>query len=213
MNQPRIAIVGCGPGSPQYLSDAARQAVAGAEVIFGSPRLLAMFADHAGERVALDGHVAPLLATLAAHFAAERGVAVLVSGDPGLFSLAKNIVGQFGRDNCVVIPAVSSVQVAFARLGLDWSDARIVSAHGRTPSIAAEELSRCDKLAILGGGAESLKWIARAAEVVGASHDAYLCEDLTLDGERIRLLSSRQLAETEAASLSLVLLIRRSMLS
>ena len=32
-----------------------------------------------------------------------------------------------------VIPATSSVTLAFARLGLDWDDALVISAHGREP--------------------------------------------------------------------------------
>ena len=78
------------------------------------------------------------------------------------------------------------MQAAFARLGVDWQDARIVSAHGRTPQLGGEELPKCDKLAVLGGTAEALRWTAWAAGVLEATHDAYLCENLTLDGERIR---------------------------
>ncbi|MGA2035789.1 MAG: SAM-dependent methyltransferase, partial [Thermoguttaceae bacterium] len=45
MNLPPLVIVGCGPGAPEYLTDAARQAVAQAEVLVGSARLLALFPD------------------------------------------------------------------------------------------------------------------------------------------------------------------------
>ena len=123
-----IAIVGCGPGSPQYLTDAARQAVAGAEVLLGSRRLLELFDDCRCRRVEVGGDVAAIMEQIAAHHEAGQRVVVLVSGDPGLFSLGRNIVERFGRENCEVIAAVSSVQAAFARLGLDWGDALIISA-------------------------------------------------------------------------------------
>ncbi len=211
---PPIALVGCGPGAAAYLTEAARQAVADAEVILGSRRLLALFAAAAGQRVAIEGDVAAVLAAIAAHRAAGRRVAVLVSGDPGLFSLARPITEHFGRDHCRIIPGVSAVQAAFARLGLDWQDARILSAHGRTPATTAEELLGFDKLAILGGTAEALQWTAWAAGVLEATHDAYLCENLTLDGERVRPMTPRQLAAAaDASSLWLAILLRRSILA
>jgi precorrin-6y C5,15-methyltransferase (decarboxylating) CbiE subunit len=210
VNAARIVIVGCGPGSAKYLTDAARQAAAGAEVLLGSRRLREMFADCDGRRVELDCDPAAAVEEIEAQRAAGRRIAVLVSGDPGLFSLARRIVERFGREQCELIAAVSPVQVAFARLGLDWSDARIVSAHGRTPALTPQELAGGDKLAVLVGTREAMEWAARAAEALSASHDAFLCENLTLAGEQIRRLGPRELAAAQAASLAIVLLIRRS---
>ena len=106
------------------------------------------------------------------------------------------------------------MQAAFARLGVDWQDARIVSAHGRTPQLGAEELHNLDKLAVLGGTPEALRWTAWAAGVLQATHDAYLCENLTLDAERIRAMTPRQLADVDdVSSLWLAILMRRSIRS
>ena len=208
-----IAIVGCGPGSARYVTEAARQAVAQADVLVGSQRLLNLFLDCAAERVAVDADIPSLLERIATLRAAGRRVSVLVSGDPGLYSLAQNVVRRFGRENCEITTAVSSVQVAFARLGLDWADARILSAHGRTPEITADQLRRSDKIAILAGGKDALQWSARMAEALHADHAAFLAENLTLDDERFRQVSTEQLAAIDAASLSIVLLIRRTLLA
>ena len=48
-----------------------------------------------------------------------------------------------------VHPAPSSVAVAFARLGLPWDDALVVSAHGRDPRPAINTALRHPKVAIL----------------------------------------------------------------
>jgi precorrin-6y C5,15-methyltransferase (decarboxylating) CbiE subunit len=206
-----IAIVGCGPGSPEYLTEAARRAVATATFLAGSPRLLALFGDHPGRRVLVDARIDALLAALAEALEAEERIAVLVGGDPGLCSLAEPVLRRFGRGRCRVIPGVSSVQVAFSRLDLPWTDARIVSAHGRTPPQTADELAGADKVAILGGTREAAQWAAAIADRLSSSHAAYLWENLTLPDERGGEVSPDELRRGPVAALSIVLLVRKSL--
>ena len=72
LNPARIMIVGCGPGSPAVLTDAARRAVAAAEVLFGSPRLLKLFDEGPCLRLTVDGDIAWLLERIAEQHAAGR---------------------------------------------------------------------------------------------------------------------------------------------
>jgi precorrin-6y C5,15-methyltransferase (decarboxylating) CbiE subunit len=213
MSAGKILIVGCGPGSPEYLTEAARRAVGRANVLVGSRRLLELFADAAAERIVAGSDTAALVAEIDRRRAAGCRVAVLVSGDPGFYSLAQPVTARFGRAECEIVPGISSVQVAFARLGLDWIDARLLSAHGRTPEIAAEELRGCDKIAILAGSAAALGWSAQAADALRETHAAVLCENLTLDGERVAPVTPEELARSGAGSLAIVLLVRRSQLA
>jgi len=212
MTEPMLSIVGCGPGSVQYVTEAARQAVARADVLVGADRLIELFPDCPAERISGQCDIVALLEQIATRHAAGRKIAVLVSGDPGLFSLARKVIQRFGRERCEVIPAVSSVQVAFARLGIDWADARIVSAHGRLPDISADEFGRAGKIAVLAGTAEAIRWLVGMAGALDASHAVFLAENLTLDDERFRQVTPEQLGLIDAASLSIVLLIRRSLL-
>jgi len=213
VNLRRIAMVGCGPGAAEYLTDAARQAVARADVLVGAPRLLDMFCSHGESRIAVGGDTETALAAIAEHHAAGRAVAVLTSGDPGLYSLATPVLRRFGQAQCDVVPGVSSLQVAFARLGLDWADARVLSVHGRTPALSAESLSPCGKIAILAGTPQALRWAAATADALGASHAAWLCENLTLADERVRSVTAEELRGADAASLAIILLIRKQVLA
>jgi precorrin-6y C5,15-methyltransferase (decarboxylating) CbiE subunit len=204
-----ITIVGCGPGSPDYVTPAARRAVAGAEVVVGSPRLLELFPEASPTRILVGADISAALDEMAA-VADGRPMAVLVSGDAGLYSLAQHVLSRFGRTHCEVIPGVSSLQVAFARLGLDWADARILSAHGRLPPIHAAELASVPKIAILAGSATGLQYAARVAGSLEASHTFFLCENLTLADERVHKVTAKEIARCNAASLSIILLIRSS---
>jgi len=187
-----IEIVGCGPGGTEYLTDAARSAVSGAELLAGSLRLVELFPDHRGERLLVDAHIEPLLDRLERAWRLGRKVAVLVSGDPGLYSLAGRLLERFGRENCRVTPAVSSLQAAFARLGLSWDNVRVISAHGRVPPRDVD-LSQSDKLAVLCGTREAMRWAASTSELLRETHAAYLCENLTLPGERVCQLTPEDL--------------------
>lgn len=207
VERPQITIVGCGPGGPEYVTPAAQAAVASAAVVLGPKRLLRLFPQSQSQQAALPAHVEPALRTIAE--ACESGrVAVLVSGDPGLFSLAKAVARRFGSGRRQVVPAVSSVQVAFARLGLDWSDARILSAHGRLPSESADQLRRSEKIAVLGGTGEAVHWVAELAQQLAASHVLFVCENLTLADETVRRMRPAELRSAELSSLSLMILVR-----
>jgi precorrin-6y C5,15-methyltransferase (decarboxylating) CbiE subunit len=209
----KIVIVGCGPGSPDYVTPAARQAALQADVLLGSARLLKLFPESDAEKIQCGPDADETAARVAELLAQGRGVAVLVSGDPGLFSLAQGLVGRFGAAACEVIPAVSSVQVAFARLGLGWADARMVSAHGRTPQIEPAELAVSDKIAILCGTVEALAWTAATAKQLKETHAAIVCENLTLADERMRRLGPEEIAGSGATSLTIVLLVRRTLIA
>src|SRR5205807_8316251 len=82
--------------------------------------------------------------------AAESGaVCVLASGDPGFFGIVRPLAERFGPQALDVHPAPSSVALAFARLGLPWDDAVVVSAHGRPLADAVAIARRLPKMAVL----------------------------------------------------------------
>ena len=87
------------------------------------------------------------------------------------------------------IPAVSSVALAFARLGLDWADALVLSAHGRDlrPVLAAALAH--PKAAILTGPPEATAGQLRNA-LLAAGRTVYAAERLGTPGERVHNLTA-----------------------
>lgn len=210
--KPVIFIVGCGPGSRDYLTPAAAKAAESADVLVGAQRLLDLFPHHAGERIVVTGKLDEALDRMDS-LANVRSIGVLVTGDPGLFSLAKRVIQRFGRDQCRVIPGISSVQVAFARLGLDWADACVISAHKEDPEIGAG-LDGMDKMAILCGRQGSLLWIRdHLTPLINGSTRIFVLENLTLESERIREVRSGDLATLDAAPSTIVIIVRESLIS
>lgn len=211
MRRPPVMIVGCGPGAPEYLTVAAREAVEKAEVLVGAKRLFDLFPESKAERVVFGSDVEAVLDAIEER--RDRRVAVLVTGDPGLSSLARPVLSRFGRSACRVICGISSVQVAFARLGLDWRDALILSAHGGDPDIQPEDCRHTDRIAILGGRTEAMRWMAVFRGRLEGDWEVFVCEDLTLDTERVRRVETAELGELEVSTRTIVLLIRKESLS
>jgi len=202
----QITIAGCGPGAPAYIPPMVQQAVRDADVLVGARRLLDLFADHPGEKIPVGADIEAVLQSIEAHCATRR-VIVLVTGDPGLCSLAGPVLRHFGRAQCRVIPGISAVQAAFAALGLDWLEARIINAHGALPALDTATLRQSEKMAVLLGSRAGVAWAARLLEDLGTGHRAWLCEELTLPGERIREIQPGRLEEMDIANLSILVIL------
>ena len=131
-------MAGIGPGNPDFILPAARAAVEGAQVLVGGSRALADFARHGQETMTIRGDIAAVLAFIKEKLQ-KTHVVVMVSGDPGYYSLLDALRREFLPQMLVVIPGISSLQMAFARLALPWHEARLASFDGRVPQ--PEEIS------------------------------------------------------------------------
>ena len=61
-------------------------------------------------------------------------ILILVSGDPGVFSLLPIIKKRYPNENIRVLPGISSLQAICAHACETWQNAAILSGHGRTLS-------------------------------------------------------------------------------
>jgi precorrin-6Y C5,15-methyltransferase (decarboxylating) len=129
---------------------AAEAALRAADVVMGIGRLLdALPADVGGKRIELPGPLAETLELAAERRALGDRVCLLASGDPGFFGIVRVAVARFGAAALEIHPAPSSVAVAFARAGLHWDDAVVVSAHGRPLAAAVAAVLSQPKVAVL----------------------------------------------------------------
>ena len=131
-----VTVIGCLGGAPPDVGHAT--------LVAGAERYLSLV-DGPAERLVL-GDVPAAVARIAAH---DGPVVVLASGDPGFFGIVRAL-RRAGVD-VEVRPAPSSVAVAFARLGLPWDDAIVVSAHGRALRPAVHACRAYPKVAVLTG--------------------------------------------------------------
>jgi len=141
-----ITVVGTGTGAPFP-----GEVLAGARLVVGGRRHLEAAPVPAdAERVVL-GPLAPALDVIERYLEKSDRVVVLASGDPGFFGIVRVLAERFGSHRLDVRPGVSSVAAAFARAGVPWDDAVVVSAHGRELRTAVNVCRARPKVAVLTG--------------------------------------------------------------
>lgn len=197
-----ITVIGL-DGSP--LSEPAAKALAGATLVIGGRRHLTAVPVAAGARTEALGELRPALDALAAHQRDARlgDAVVLASGDPGFFGIVRALAERDLR--CTVLPGVSSVSRAFARAGLPWDDAIVVSAHGRALGPAANVCRAFPKVAVLTGPAAGPAEIGAA--LAGWRRRLIVCERLGDDGERVTACSPAQATGRDWAEPNVVLVL------
>ncbi len=142
-----ITVIGTGTAA----GPAASGVPADATLVVGARRHLDAAALPPGvQRIGL-GPLAPALDAIEEHLAKGGTATVLASGDPGFFGIVRALAERFGPAALDVRPSAPSVAVAFARLGLTWDDAVVVSAHGRDPRTAVNVCRAHAKTAVLTG--------------------------------------------------------------
>jgi precorrin-6Y C5,15-methyltransferase (decarboxylating) len=187
-----ITVVGH-DGSP--LSPAADAALRQATLVVGAQRHLDAVALPPGAQTLAMGDVRTAVDRLVAH---AGDAVVLASGDPGLFGIVRTLrrAGAAPR----VLPGTSSVAQAFARVGLPWDDAVVVSAHGRDPrpAIAAARAHR--KVAVLTDASHGPAEVGRA--LAGSGRTVVVCERLATSAWCGPLPRTRPRARTGATPTS-----------
>ncbi|NUK50496.1 precorrin-6y C5,15-methyltransferase (decarboxylating) subunit CbiE [Streptomyces lunaelactis] len=145
-----ITVIGTGTGAPLSVRDG--EALAAATLVVGARRHLASADVPAAARELTLGPLAPALDVIEKERTQGGArVVVLASGDPGFFGIVRALAERFGADALDVRPGAPSVAVAFARIGLPWDDAVVVSAHGRDLRTAVNVCRAHPKTAVLTG--------------------------------------------------------------
>lgn len=132
----RIYVVGIGfrPLDPRT-----REIVLSSEVILTSERLRDVFKmyDEFGavsDKVTVLGTVDETISFMKAMIQdpapGSRHMVLLAAGDPLFFGIGKRTVKEFGKDMVEIIPDLSCIQAAFARIKETWDDAVLISFHG-----------------------------------------------------------------------------------
>ncbi|MDO8662741.1 MAG: precorrin-6y C5,15-methyltransferase (decarboxylating) subunit CbiE [Candidatus Omnitrophota bacterium] len=144
----KLYIIGAGPGTLDYLLPAAIREIEKADCLIGAKRILAQFYSPDQKKIYLEGHFKEAGSFIKKNKDKKR-IVLLVSGDPGLYSFLRQVELILKKKEYIIIPGISTLQLAFARMGESWQDAKIISVHGRPPGNLAEEVNAAAKVFLL----------------------------------------------------------------
>lgn len=164
----RLTIIGIGPGSAEYFMPAARNRMREAHTVIAARRILPMLREVCGavETEFLPmGKIKDTLEMIDGLLREEKEVALIVSGDPLMYSLYKTILNQeISADwEMEVIPGIGSMQMLGAAFGETMEDACLVSVHGRsrTPGSVALCVTENPKVFFLCSKEQGPAWLSQ----------------------------------------------------
>nr|WP_028477782.1 bifunctional cobalt-precorrin-7 (C(5))-methyltransferase/cobalt-precorrin-6B (C(15))-methyltransferase [Nocardia sp. CNY236] len=185
---PPIAVVGIGADGWDGLGRAARTAIGDADIVYGSPRQLALVPGTvAAARVSWPSPLLPALPELFDQHAGAR-LCVLASGDPMFFGIGVTLVRLLGVQALRILPQPSSASLACARLGWSVADTPVVSLVGRRLETVLPELADRMRLLVLSADEHTPDQLARLLRNHGFGESALtVLEQLGGRAERTRV--------------------------
>ena len=229
-NLEKCCVLGVLDDGAASLSQTALAHLAQAQLVMGGSRTLALLAEHIApqaEQRDLTGAMSEVPEWIRA--AQDEGLraVVLATGDPLCHGMAGYLASRLCVEAIEVIPNVSTLQLACARLCLPWQDMRFVSVHsqdagewvaGSPPGHGLYDLLRHlrqhDRLAVLTSPANSPDRIARLLVIESLADDWEMAVVERLCQPQERVISGFSIeAATQMlfAELNVVLLWRTSL--
>lgn len=196
----RVSVVGLPAEGWPSLPGATRELLRSAEVVVGSERQLGLLPPEVtGERVPLPTPLRAGLRPLVEGHAGSR-IVVLASGDPLWFGIGRTLVEELGPERVHVVPAVSSVATACARLGWPVETTEVVSVVGRPVAAVARVLHDGVRVLVLVGGDRGPAEVVDLLQERGfGASEVVLLEDLGLPGEQVTIVGAEGLPASVSA--------------
>ena len=222
MNQ-RIDIVGIGDDGYEGLTGQARVAIRDAHCVMGASSLLhqvrsqVQSQDSSGSVrawVEVSGGLEGLRENVQAWIDDTRqhdgGTVLLADGDPLFYGVTQHLLDVFGKEHFQVIPHVSSMQLAFARVKERWDDAYLVSLANEPMDRVVDVIRTSQRVGLFTTEAASPSVVASVLLDRRIDYfTAYVCENLGTPAETVTKGDLKSIANGSFSALNVMVLVRR----
>ncbi|MFP6751617.1 MAG: precorrin-6y C5,15-methyltransferase (decarboxylating) subunit CbiE, partial [Pirellulaceae bacterium] len=124
-DEKKIYIIGIGDDGPAGFTQEARSRVTAADLVVGAAALTGALQDCGAVKWDPEGDFQAVLEKIRNH--PDDDVVVLASGDPLFYGVARFLCDHLGKERFEVLPHVSSMQLAFARVKESWDEAYLTN--------------------------------------------------------------------------------------
>ena len=204
----KIQIVGIGDDGLAGLTASARRLVEEAELLFGEPHCLALVPGAGRTRVPLGTSLDDAIQRI--RTAPDKRIVILAVGDPLFYGVARYLCDKLGEERFEVVPHVSTMQLAFARVKESWEEAFLTNLASHDVEQVLEQIRSAEKVGLFTSEQHSPAVVARALLDQGIDYfTAYVCENLGAPDERVTRGELAEIAAQEFAPLNVMILVRK----
>jgi precorrin-6Y C5,15-methyltransferase (decarboxylating) len=205
----KVYIVGIGDDGKKSLSASVLDMVEEAEVLFGGERHLSFFPDVSSQKITVKSNLSEVVDIISSNLNKKRMV-VLASGDPLFYGIAKYLMNKIPKEHFEIIPNVSSMQLAFARVKESWDDAVLASIHAKPIENLLDVVDKAKKIGIFTDDKNTPSRIADFLLKSGiGGFKAYVCENLGGEDERVTETELGDLSNMEFSPLNVLILVKK----
>lgn len=207
--EPKIHILGVGSDGLRGLTGRARELLQHAELILGSEHTLGLISELKAERLRIGTNLPEVVQTLEANLGKTRMV-VVASGDPLFYGVARYLCDRLGKERFEVLPHVSSMQLAFARIKESWEEAYLTNLATHPLESVMDRIATAETVGLFTSEREGPPVVARQLLARGLDYfRAYVCENLGGPDERVAQGELTEIAELEFSPLNVMILKRK----
>jgi precorrin-6Y C5,15-methyltransferase (decarboxylating) len=205
----KVHIVGIGDDGVEGMTAQARRLVEEADVLVGPDSCAGVLPAPLRGRLQAAANLEQLVERIEA--AEGRRTVVLASGDPLFYGTARYVCGKLGKDRFEVVPHVSSMQLAFARVKESWEEAFLANLAGQSIERVIDRIRTSETAGLFTSEQWSPAAVARALLDHGIdAFQAYVCENLGSPDERVTQGSLAEIAKESFAPLNVMILVRKA---
>lgn len=208
MSANKIHIIGMGDDGLDGVVAPARALVDEADLILGAESTLARIPRGKAERLPLGGNLDAAIERIGR--AAGKRVVIVASGDPLFYGVARYLCDKLGKDRFEVVPHVSSMQLAFARVKESWEEAYLTNLANRPLDEVVEKIRVAGKAGLFTTEDAPPRAVAKALLDRRIDYfSAYVCENLGSPDERVTQGELAEIAGQDFSPLNVMILVRR----
>ncbi len=209
MGAAKVHIVGIGDDGVEGMTAQARRVLEAADVLLGPESCATLLPKSLALRLETTANLEELCEKIEA--SGPRQLVVLASGDPLFYGTARYVCAKLGKDRFEVVPHVSSMQLASARVKESWEDAFLANLAGQSIERVVDKIRTSETVGLF----TSEQWppaaVARTLLDEGIDYfQAYVCENLGSPDERVTQGSLGDIARDSFGPLNVMILVRRA---